>query len=74
MANNKKFFWGLALGLISSKLYNSSKKELRSIAVKTVEETLFWAEESKSFFDDISTEAKLRNAEKYKNRLKKEKE
>lgn len=56
--NNKKFWCGLALGILGSKFCMNSRKNLRKLTVKTISTALCIKEDLKNTTNDIFIESK----------------
>jgi polyhydroxyalkanoate synthesis regulator phasin len=56
--SNKKFFLGLAAGLIGGALFPKIKNQLKPLAVKLVQGVLAAGDETKKLVEEVSEEAK----------------
>lgn len=63
---NKKFLYGLGLGIIGSNVYPLLKDKLRPMAVKLVEGAIVAGSSTKSFLVEVNEKAMQQREERFK--------
>lgn len=68
---NKKFLYGLGIGLLGSKLYPSVKKNIKPIARKIIKNAIIARENTKAFINEIALETNKEKINTGTNEIKK---
>jgi polyhydroxyalkanoate synthesis regulator phasin len=71
---NKKFVYGLGIGLLGSKLYPNVKNNIKPITIKLIKNIIILKENTKLFINELTVEAKKETNNIYDKELKKDKQ
>lgn len=69
---NKKFLYGVGIGILSSKLYPNVKNSIKPIAIEIIKNVVKITENSKAFINEITVKAKKEHNSIYITEMKKD--